>query len=557
MSARPVEIRILPENHRFQVQPGQSLLKALAEKGLLIRSDCGGQGLCGKCLVQVEAIAPNRLAPPDASETESLGPQLRKAGYRLACRVDVASPLTVRLPQAASRHYPGGPQAPTRLKKTVYNTTEPRHLPAQSGVAVDLGTTTIGLYLCDLEARKVVTSTFLRNPQAIYGADVMSRIGAARVFETRQKLQNMVIQAIETGTLSLCQALNLAPHKVVQMVVVGNPTMIHLLVGEDPTAIGLYPFKPAFVHPRQIAPGDLGFNVLGSAAVHTLPFASGFVGSDVIAAALASEMEKQPAGTLLVDIGTNGEILLAGADGFWAASCATGPAFEGAMIRHGMEAVDGAIQGVKIDPHNHAVALAIVHSAASAPPKPAGICGSGVVSAVAELLRANILLPDGRFNPEATSPRLKRATAIGTAFELASPEKSFSGRSILLTQKDIRAIQLAKGALKAGIDLLCCQAGLDRPRQILMAGAFGNHIDPQDAIAIGMFPRVSGNGPTAIGNAAGDGAVLALLDPQYRRQAEQLARTTKVVDLVHHPDFEKTFIKALAFPEHQWQFKVR
>jgi uncharacterized 2Fe-2S/4Fe-4S cluster protein (DUF4445 family) len=529
----------------------------LAEKGLLIRSDCGGQGLCGKCLVQIEALEPNRLAPPDASERDSLGPQLLKAGYRLACRIDVESPLTVRLPQAASLHYPGRPPAPTRQKKTSFNATSPLPPPVQSGVAVDLGTTTIGLYLCDLEARQVVASAFLRNPQAIYGADVMSRIGAACIFKTRQKLQNMVIQAIETGTLSLCQALNLAPHKVVQMVIVGNPTMIHLLVGEDPTSIGRYPFEPAFVDPRQIAPGDLGFDVLGSTAVHTLPFASGFVGSDVIAAALATEMEKQPAGTLLVDIGTNGEILLAGTDGFWATSCATGPAFEGAMIHHGMEAVDGAIQGVKIDPHNHAVALAIVHSAASAPPKPAGLCGSGVVSTVAELLRANILLPDGRFNHEATSPHLKTATALGTAFELASPEKSFSGRSILLTQKDIRAIQLAKGALKAGIDLLCCQAGLDRPQQILMAGAFGNHIDPQDAIAIGMFPEVSGKGPTAIGNAAGDGAVLALLDPQFRRQAQQLARTIKVVDLVHHPDFEKTFIKALAFPWNQSKLKVR
>jgi len=549
MNAKPVEIRIMPERQRLFVQPGQSLLMALAQKGLLLRSDCGGKGLCGKCLVQIEDPQQARLAPPDASEKDCLGTNLVKAGYRLACRVDVETPLTVGLPQETGLAYAQRPKGPTLLPKKYFNKTKSLQPSAKTGVAVDLGTTTLGLYLCDLETQQVITSTAIRNPQAIYGADVMSRIDVARTPETRNRLQHMAINAIEAGTLALCRASHIAPATVAQMIVVGNPTMIHLLVGEDPTPIGRYPFKPPFLQAHDIAPGDLGFKALRSTAVHTLPLVSGFVGSDVIAAALAADMEQLPAGTLLVDIGTNGEILLKSDDGFLAASCATGPAFEGAAIRYGMEAVDGAIEEVKIDRHKQSVAVSIIQDASRQPPKPAGLCGSGIVSAVAELLRAGILRPDGRFNQEVTFPNLNRATANGAAFEIVAPEKSFSGRSIAVIQKDVRAIQLAKGALKAGIELLCRQANIDRPNRILIAGAFGNHIRPQDAVTIGLFPPVSETDLTGIGNAAGSGAILALLDPLYRRRAGQLARQATVVDLVSHPHFEETFIKALAFPE--------
>ena len=549
MNARPVEIQIMPQGYRLFVRPGQSLLMALAESGLLLPSDCGGKGLCGKCLVRIEAPAKARLATPDASERDCLGPGLLKAGYRLACRIEVETPLTVRLPQVTGLHLASQPKGPTLLPEKYFNKTKTFLPSAKTGVAVDLGTTTIGLYLCALEAQQLLTSTAVRNPQAIYGADVISRIDAARTMETRQRLHHMAINAIETGTLALCRASHIAPDQVVEMVVVGNPTMIHLLVGEDPTPIGLYPFEPRFVQARDIAPGGLGFKKLRSAAVHTLPLVSGFVGSDIIAAALAADMEQLPVGTLLVDIGTNGEILLVGDDGFAAASCATGPAFEGAAIQHGMAAVDGAIESVKIDPCEHSVSVSIIQTASNQASKPAGLCGSGLVSAIAELLRARILLPDGRFAKEVPFPNLKTATADGTVFELVTPEKSFAGHGIRLTQKDIRAIQLAKGALKAGIDLLCRQAGLDHPHGILIAGAFGNHIRPQDAVTIGLFPQVSGGELTAIGNAAGSGAILALLDPVYRRRAGQLAHRTTVVDLVHHPHFEETFIKALAFPD--------
>ena len=543
-----IEIRILPEDRRIRVQSRKPLILALADQGFLIRSDCGGKGLCGKCLVAIEGSGHNNLSPPDQSEKDLVGPVLLKAGYRLACRVAVESPLTIRIPQTSSLLYTDrqeAPQLPQNISPTKSKTSQPF---SQTGVAVDLGTTTIGLYLCNLAVPQILTSTVVRNPQAIHGADIMSRISAAHSPETRQTLQTMVLNAIESHIVSMCQAQDLNPDQIVEMVIVGNPTMIHLLVNEDPSSLGYYPFEPVFLNARKLEPNQLGFKTLKSVIVQTLPFISGFVGSDIVAAAMASEMAKQSAGTLLVDIGTNGEIFLSDGNVFCAASCATGPAFEGATISSGMEAAEGAIEGVRIDPANHAVSVSVIKHPSRPQVKPAGLCGSGVVAAIAELLRRDILLPDGRFDQKAATPNLKVDTSAGTAFELVAPEDSFTGRGICLTQKDIRAIQLAKGALKAGIDILCRHAKLDHPHQILMAGAFGNHIDPLDAMTIGLFPETANTVPITIGNAAGKGAVWALLDQQYRHTAEQIARETMVVDLVHHPDFEETFLKALAFP---------
>ncbi len=548
MAAQTIELRIEPEGRRLSVKPGRSLLAALAEEGLMLPSDCGGKGLCGKCRVQIQASARARPTPPEAAEAELIGPKLSGSGYRLACCVTVQTPLTIHWPLGSRPSEPMRSKEPTLLPATFFSQEKPRHFSDALGLAVDLGTTTIGLYLCDCKARRIIGSTARRNPQGLYGADVMSRISAARTQETRQRLHAMAVKAIESGARTLCASAGVPATAIREIVVVGNPAMIHLLLDRDPTSIGLFPFKPLFRHAQTLDAGHLGFNTSPSAAVYTLPLISGFVGSDILAAALAADLRPSAPGTLLVDIGTNGEIFLTTDHGYLAASCATGPAFEGAAIRHGMAAGEGAIEAVRIDTRKQAVFVTVIQADSRHPIKPSGICGSGVVQAVAEMLRSAILLPDGRFNPGIAFSRIKSEADTGLALELVPPENSFSGRGIVLTQKDVRAIQLAKGALRAGIELLCRHTGIAHPRRLLLAGAFGNHICREDAQTIGLFPASAEIPLTPIGNAAGSGAVLALLDPSYRLQAEHMAQDTTVLDLVSHPHFQDTFIAALAFP---------
>jgi len=251
---------------------------------------------------------------------------------------------------------------------------------------------------------------------------------------------------------------------------------------------------------------------------------------------------------MLVDVGTNGEIMFLGKEGMLAASCATGPAFEGATIQHGMQAVPGAIDAIKMNRNKSKLSYSVIQNATEKRRRPAGICGTGVISAVAELLRAEIILKDGAFNRTAKYPNLQRGENGALQFILVAPEKTADGRTIALTQKDVRAVQLAKGALRTGIELLCKETHTDVPRKILLAGAFGNYINPQDALTIGMFPGLAPEDIEGVGNAAGAGAILTLFDERFAHKAAEISRTTRVLDLSAHPDFQETFINALSFP---------
>ena len=389
----------------------------------------------------------------------------------------------------------------------------------------------------------------MRNPQIIYGDDVMSRITAVhRKPALLNQLQKMVVKAIEWGILQLCRTYRVDANRLRRMVVVGNSTMIHLFVGEDPTSIGIYPYTPRFTEEKEISAESIGFEFSASTTVITLPLLSGFLGSDILAAAVAVGLESKEKGTVLVDVGTNGEVMLLNESGFSATSCATGPAFEGAAIHCGMHAVSGAIDAVRIDPKTGEASCSVIQKDPKHPKKPAGICGSGVVSIVAELCRNGIIVNSGRFNRD-RFPQLFQTDHNSTAeYVIVRGKDSLSGRPITFTQKDIRAIQLAKGALSAGIMLLCRESGFESPRQILVAGAFGSHIQADDALTVGMFTDIGPADLMTVGNAAGAGAILTLFDDDYRTRALSLIQSTKVLDLARHPDFQDTFLNALAFP---------
>lgn len=505
------QIRLLPQKEVIAAQAGQGLYQVLAEYGIFLRSDCGGRGTCGKCMVNIEGL-----------------------GQTPGCRHIIEGDLTVEIP-GSSLVVPEVTSKPALADEQLAGLQA-----SESGyaLAVDLGTTTMAIYLCDLAGVRIAASLSVRNPQFTFGPDVISRIASTTGNRRNlERLQRMAVRAVEWGVGSLLDDCKVAPDAVVRIVVVGNPAMLHLFLGEDPGSLGVSPFRPAFTEPRTVAAKSLGFAF--DAEVVSLPLVSGFVGSDIVAAALATSLPEAEAGTMLVDIGTNGEIMLRGESKILATSCATGPAFEGATLSHGMPAVSGAIEAVRIDPGSGRAECRLVQHDPQRPREASGICGSGAVSVVAQLLRAGLLGPSGRLDPG-----LSRGVGGILEYELIGGESPVS-----FNQKDVRAIQLGKGALRTGIDLLCREAGLERPGKLLVAGAFGSHLSPQDAMDIGMFPRLPAGALKAVGNAAGLGAIRALFDPVFVERARRLAESCRVVNLAAQPDFQERFILNQDFPE--------
>ena len=544
METDTYNITLQSEERTISAEAGQTLLEVLVGAGVLLRADCGGRGRCGKCKIRIIEPKPidGRDAPP---ESGALAQAELADGYRLGCRVDITGDMTVDIPESSMLAPEVAQKGPTTLPGTIAVSRTPS---APYGIAVDLGTTTVALYLCDLNLGKVAASISLRNPQVMLGDDVMSRITAVSQNPgTLKRLQKMAVKAVEWGVNSLCRSSDVDPATIVPMVVVGNSTMIHLLLGEDPSSIGVFPSEPLFREERSLAAGRLGLAFNPAAKVRTLPLISGFLGADIVGATLAAGLGAKAEGTLLADVGTNGEIILLGKSGFSATSCATGPAFEGAAIRHGMHAISGAIDAVKVDVRTGRARCSVIQKNPGQPKKVSGLCGSGVVSAVAELYRAGLILNDGRLNTEAAPDLFQYEDGL-PEYILVPGEETLSGKAVTLAQKDIRAIQLAKGALYAGIHMLCREKGYGRPTRLLIAGAFGSYIEKEDALTIGMFPALPPEHIEIVGNAAGAGAVLTLFDEDCRKKARELVRDTEVLELALHPDFQDMFIESLGFP---------
>lgn len=544
-------LRLGSENLVIQAEAGQTVLEALIAAGIFLRADCGGKGTCGKCRVKILSALAGGESVPDESEIKVLGQTDLAAGLRLACRLKVWQNLSLIIPEtsrlSAEVARKGLPMLFDKLSRLQSGHTGS---PDSYGVAVDLGTTTVAVYLCHLRSAAVTASTSARNPQTLFGDDVMSRIGAIRLdpgLLARQ--QKMAVSAIEWGIGTLCRSTRIDPAKITAMTVVGNSTMVHIFAGEDPSSIGVFPYQPRFLEEKHLRAGSVGFRFNPDCRIRTLPLITGFIGADIVAAALAADLSHCKPGTMLVDVGTNGEIMYLGPDGLSATSCATGPAFEGAAISHGMHAVSGAIDAVKIDPISGNAVCSIIQNNPARPKKAAGLCGTGVISTAAELYRAGLILKDGAFDRNAKTAHLRRGDNGSPEYVLVPAEKTQDGRPITFTQKDVRAIQLAKGALRTGIDLLCREAGTTIPSKILVAGAFGSYINSRDAMKIGMFPGISTDLIEVVGNAAGAGAILALFDENAAGRAAELSRITKVLDLSSHPDFQETFINSLYFPD--------
>lgn len=475
--------------------------------------------------------------------------------------------LTIDLP-ALRQLQPALHQGKRTLTVLVWNDREvievrPGYAEGIYGLAVDIGSTTVAAYLCDLRTGAVLATESAMNPQISFGEDLMSRISYVMLHDDgTEKMHDVIIKALNKLAGQAAHTAGLKVRDIHELVVAGNTTMIHLFLGVDPRELGGAPFALANRDAMEIKARDLGLRLHPAANVHVLPSEAGHVGADNVAVLIAEEPHRQDEIELIVDVGTNAEIVLGNSTWLMSASSPTGPAFEGAQISAGMRAAPGAIERVRIDRTTGRANFRVIGderwaddwdvtapSAVAGKPEylAAGICGSGIIEVVAELFLAGILQADGRFNAAHPTDRLVWEGRRG-AYILATAEQTANGQLLYVTQDDVRNIQLAKAALYAGAKILMKRAGIETVDRIVLAGAFGSYIDPLYALVLGLIPDCDPQRITAVGNAAGDGARIALLNRTKRREAMELAHNVRYVETAVAADFQDEFVGAIHIP---------
>jgi uncharacterized 2Fe-2S/4Fe-4S cluster protein (DUF4445 family) len=523
-----------PDGKQISIHSGATIIEAAGQAGIILNTVCGGKGTCKKCLVYLE-------------------PEARKV---LACQHRIESNLTVTIPTDSrffeQRILTEGIDAASRIERDVYE----RYLPEGStaaiyGIAVDLGTTTVVARLVDMADGQCKATEAALNPQTHFGDDVISRIAYAQAGNGFAELHETIINCINDLAVKLCRKAAIDRNDVYEICLVGNTTMGHIFLGLPISQLGRAPYAAYSLDAHDVCPGELALQMNPSGNIHTVENIAGFVGSDTTAVALAADIDSADEMTLIVDIGTNGEIVLGTKDKLYAASCAAGPALEGARITCGSRAAEGAIEAVVINEND--IDLDVI---GNIPPR--SICGSGLIDAVAVMLDLGIIDATGRFaNPSALAGKLPSAIfsrIIELNGELAfclAPAPNVNERPVFLSQKDIRQLQLAKGAIQTGIVLLQKKLGLEDSdiEHILLAGAFGNYIRKQSALRIGLLPAVAADKIRFIGNAAASGSQMILLSRRCRDQARELARKIKYIEIAHEPDFQDIFADSMLFKD--------
>ncbi len=613
-AANTVIVKVEPMGRLVKGRLGETLMALANRENLPVRSDCGGNGACGKCRVLVDP--PDNVSVPTDLERDFLDHAQLKENVRLACQTHIKGPLTVTIPEAfmddrsahgkaladvaynsdplvrrvflpraalpaADPQVPdiatwfsarlrdaAGVVSPGRRVDAIRQLSAPSavahnitvtlhrqfgvtaivegHHPRSLGLAVDVGTTSIAAYLCDIAAGRVVATAAAANPQRRFGEDVISRIA----YTNKDAGNTAVLQQLVTGAVSdlarqCTQQASARPDQIDEVTIVANTTMEQIFYGAHPYCLGVAPYLPLSRQPVRTSASDLGLALNPGTPVYVFPVVSGFVGGDTLGAVLADRPYLRDEMTLIVDIGTNGELVMGNREGLWAASCATGPAFEGAQISAGMRAVSGAISKVDILPDTGQVSYACIGDDSNV--RPMGLCGSAVIDTVAALRKARIISESGGFN-RGMPGVVYDAKGIGREFVLVPGAESATGVPITFTLNDIRQLQLGKAALAVGIECLTHYAGRKADR-VILTGAFGAKFDWRNAVTIGMLPQcAAGCELLPKDNLAGVGAIMALLDAGAREEIEEVYPKIRNVDLAYEPDFQNRLMKNMMFP---------
>ena len=505
-------------------------MDAAGQAGIILNTICGGKGTCKKCLLKLE---------PTGREV-------------LACQYRIQSDLTVTIPDESrffeQKILAHGIDTEIEATAAIYEKYIGEASPEKIfGIAVDIGTTTVVAKLINMTDGQCLATEAVLNPQSRYGDDVISRISYAQNEEKLAELHKVIIDCVNHLASKLCKKTAVDAKFIYEMCVVGNTTMGHIFLKLPISQLGRAPYKAFSLEAHDVSAGRLHLEINPAGNAHTVENIAGFVGSDTIAVALAVDIDSAEEMTLVVDIGTNGELVLGTRDKLYAASCAAGPALEGARITCGSRAAEGAIEAVVVNEDD--IDLDVIGNCPAR-----SICGSGLIDAVAVLLELGIIDVTGRFAEPATL-KGKVSTAILSRLIEQQGEPAFvlsqggpKGR-IFLRQKDIRETQLAKAAIRAGIKLLQNRIGLvdDDIERILLAGAFGNYIRKESALRIGLLPDVPPERIVFVGNAASSGSRMALVSQHYRDKARELAGRIEYIEIAHEPDFHDVFADSIFF----------
>jgi uncharacterized 2Fe-2S/4Fe-4S cluster protein (DUF4445 family) len=584
-------VTFLPDGCIFEADDGMTLLRAAVEAGLYIDAPCGGNGKCGKCRVSIQtdpAAGWHTVLACEYPITGNLSVDLsgKASGYRIleegitrefrfdplvkAYTVTVEKPVAgsakpdyERLCQALSAEGVVCGEAEISVIRDMHTVLEENNRVVEAvlfgkrliglrapglpllGLAVDIGTTTIVGYLLDLRTGEQLATASMLNPQSKFGADVIARANYA-IENGVEKLSEVVRAALREIAEKAAADAGLSTADIFLVTVVGNTCMHHLFAGIHPSALVHAPYNPVICRPLSLGAYDLGLGTAEGSVVALLPNVAGFVGADTVGAVLASGMDTEDPLTLLIDIGTNGEVVLGNRAGMAACSTAAGPAFEGALIKCGMRGSEGAIDHITFT--DTGLSYSVIGGGT-----PKGLCGSGVIDAIAGLLKVGLVDETGRLldaeEAEEEAPafvsRLCEKDGIG-CFMITARETE---GQVCVTQKDIREIQLAKGAMAAGIKMLAAKLGkrISDIERVYIAGAFGNYMSPVSACTISLIPQELSERIISIGNAAGQGAKIAALSAAEYTRAETIADCAGYLELAAHPDFQDIFVDELMF----------
>jgi len=413
------------------------------------------------------------------------------------------------------------------------------------GIAIDIGTTTLVGYLINLNDGKTYSVASRLNPQTQFGEDIITRITYIKNNpDGLKKLNSILIEALNEIVVENCNKVNIKPSQIYEATIVGNSVMHHIFLGLNPISIGLSPYIPIIQHGLNVEAKKVDLNIFPEGNAYTLPIIAGFVGADTLGVILSSEIDKEEELTLIIDIGTNGEIVIGNKTSIAAGSCAAGSALEGAHIKDGMRAASGAIDSVKINPENLDISFTTINNK-----KPMGLCGSGLIDAVAEMLKAKIIAQNGNFNKNLIGNNRFVKKNSEVEFILVKKNQTSLNRDITISQNDIREIQMSKAAFYAGTKVILKNLNIDSQiKKISLAGAFGNYINKENAKFIGMIPDIPNEKIFQIGNAAGMGAQICLLNKDFRIKAEKLLKVIKYVEISTKKEFQKEFAEAMYFP---------
>lgn len=522
---------------RIPCEDDRNLLELLMEAGISeLSSPCGGNGLCGKCLVRV---VDGDGGPIHEDEKRLLTSDQLASGLRLACRMHVGSDSTLSIELLNTED---DAQVVSSFEGVHQHDDDDQVADEESyGCAIDIGTTTIVVYLVRLDTRHVMGHRSAMNRQRAYGGDVISRIQYTQEHDEGLKtLQHTIVKQLDgmIATLIADHAVEAAAVKTI--VAVGNTTMIHLLVGADPASIACAPFTCAFVEPQSMPAGNLGFTTVGDADLQLPGMVSAYVGSDITVGVYASDVMQPDKVVLYIDIGTNGEIVLWDGKRLHSCSSAAGPAFEGASIRQGMGAVPGAVDRLWVNGDGD-----IEHTTIGGD-NAIGMCGSAIIDAMAHLLDLGLVDETGAMDSDHPQASRYLVDSIdGAALKITD--------AVAFTSRDVREVQLAKAAIAAGADILLMEAGL-QPSDldaVLIAGGFGSYIDIVHAQRIGLLPPIDTEKILTVGNAAGKGALAALMHASASDAVEKIRCTTNYIELSTSMAFQERYVEHMMFMQEE------